>query len=604
MYVDAQTSESYSYKDKLIGLPVFINYSVMYNNMEILNKYNKRIPKTWNELLITGKYIYEKEKEINPDILIYNGAFIDDEIGMGSLYEFIYSFRDSVEAPFPDLLSENTENALKMMKTLKNEISSDSIYKTLDYSISKLGDGNGVFIKFNYINMPIYQGFKASVLPGNIEGVSGSIIGGYNIGISKYALRENRESAVEAVLYMTSREIQKEMMINFKKFSGIASLFDDDENCEDGELCDIHKKIQPVARPTTVMYDYNAYSEKFRNYVYNYLYGDDNVKPMDMLRKIDEISQFYYISVTSNHKDIGKILASVYLIIIILILSSSYFPFHNDLQYFFSFLSRGFWIISLIGYVLMVVVSYLDMEKVTVVGCSIKQLLQFLGFTFIFIPIFHKLLSNYPEENSYTEWIKKHPYSFLMIFIAIDLALNSLNFFSPYIIENVVVPDGKNFQKCRTKQDLSKFILILSTMIKSVVLVESLILIYMEINYKNTYYDVRFCISAFIIDFILIIIIMIIDFINIQNFALYVVTRQMIFLTYIFSNYFFLYFIRVIVTRINKDFHSKKEIELIKKTLKLSSTNTNSSISYSYFSKRFDSDFYNNNDSNKIEILR
>jgi len=45
---------------------------------------------------------------------------------MGSLYEFIYTFRDSVKDPFPDLLSKNTETALKMMKTLKNEISSGS----------------------------------------------------------------------------------------------------------------------------------------------------------------------------------------------------------------------------------------------------------------------------------------------------------------------------------------------------------------------------------------------------------------------------------------------------------------------------------------------
>jgi len=44
--------------------------------MEILERYNKTIPKTWKELLDTGKYILEKEKERgNPDILIYNGAF-------------------------------------------------------------------------------------------------------------------------------------------------------------------------------------------------------------------------------------------------------------------------------------------------------------------------------------------------------------------------------------------------------------------------------------------------------------------------------------------------------------------------------------------------
>jgi len=47
----------------------------MYNNVELLNKYNKTIPKTWDELLQTGKYILEHERN-NTDFLVYNGAFI------------------------------------------------------------------------------------------------------------------------------------------------------------------------------------------------------------------------------------------------------------------------------------------------------------------------------------------------------------------------------------------------------------------------------------------------------------------------------------------------------------------------------------------------
>jgi len=46
---------------------------------------------------------------------------------MCALYEFIYSFRKTPESPFPDLTSEEAINALKMMKKIKDTISSGII---------------------------------------------------------------------------------------------------------------------------------------------------------------------------------------------------------------------------------------------------------------------------------------------------------------------------------------------------------------------------------------------------------------------------------------------------------------------------------------------
>lgn len=53
-----------------------MTYDVLYANKALLNKYNKRIPKTWDELLITAKYIIEEERKIgNTELLAYNGLF-------------------------------------------------------------------------------------------------------------------------------------------------------------------------------------------------------------------------------------------------------------------------------------------------------------------------------------------------------------------------------------------------------------------------------------------------------------------------------------------------------------------------------------------------
>jgi len=42
--------------------------------MELLNKYQKEIPKTWDDLIETGLYIYNEElKNNNNDLMIYSG---------------------------------------------------------------------------------------------------------------------------------------------------------------------------------------------------------------------------------------------------------------------------------------------------------------------------------------------------------------------------------------------------------------------------------------------------------------------------------------------------------------------------------------------------
>ena len=60
--------------------------------------------------------------------------------GILSTYEFIYSFRDSVDANFPKAGSESFIEALEMLKKLKNEISSGK--KFILYWMKKKNSSN------------------------------------------------------------------------------------------------------------------------------------------------------------------------------------------------------------------------------------------------------------------------------------------------------------------------------------------------------------------------------------------------------------------------------------------------------------------------------
>jgi len=49
--------------------------------MKYLNKYNKDVPKTWDELIETSKYIMNEEKKINnTNLLGYNGGFNGNDL--------------------------------------------------------------------------------------------------------------------------------------------------------------------------------------------------------------------------------------------------------------------------------------------------------------------------------------------------------------------------------------------------------------------------------------------------------------------------------------------------------------------------------------------
>jgi len=48
---------------------------VLYSNKHYLEKYDKKIPKTWDELLEIGQYIVKQEKLNNTNLYGYNGLF-------------------------------------------------------------------------------------------------------------------------------------------------------------------------------------------------------------------------------------------------------------------------------------------------------------------------------------------------------------------------------------------------------------------------------------------------------------------------------------------------------------------------------------------------
>jgi len=259
--------------NKLIGLPMFLNNNILYANKEYLKKYAKSVPKTWDELIDTALYILEMEKGLgNSNLIGYNGLFTDDTVGAQSIYEFIYTFRDSIDDKFPDFSSSGAYNALTKLKSIKEMIASDNIFMSDgNATFGELAEGNLLFAKFiNVGEMPHY--YKAP-LPGNKDGISGSYVSGKYVGIPNFISEERQKVAIEVLKYLTSYQMQKSLVIDYKGriYSPIPRLYDDEDVCKDVD-CNLMKNIQPIFMPIDVNND--VLEKKLVSSTYEYLYGD------------------------------------------------------------------------------------------------------------------------------------------------------------------------------------------------------------------------------------------------------------------------------------------------------------------------------------------
>jgi len=535
------------YNYKLVGLPVMLDYSVLYSNIELLNKYNKEIPKTWDELYDTGKYIMEEEikRNNNTDLIIYNGLFTDTEIGTCSLYEFIYSYRDRKDSSFPELTSETAINALKMIKKIKNDLSSDSQFKTSwSVTLSKIrGDFSKIlFLKYWYTGT-IDPVIKTSALPGLKEGISGSTIGGYNLGINRYINDENRKAAIRALKYITSKEVQRKAVIEKEIFSLISSLYEEEAVCLKVD-CNFFRAIQPVARPTYVTEDYSSYSEQFREHAYEYLYGDKTAK--EVLKNIEDITKIYQISLSSKDSLLGLLYLIIFSVISTIMLLSLSFLFMEKYELCFSFLPKTFWVFIILGLIIMMCESFTLYGELNTTKCHLRPIILSYGYTLHFVPVLYKLLINFPEENSISIWISENKYIFMALFILLDTILSVLAFISPYDVNTVIINNGLNYLTCDMSSKMGLIINYLSLIYKGLIMVFVLFFIFLEWNIQKTYFDIRCLISTVLIDFLSFIFLVILICINLKEYYIKYAIHFGILVIFSVSNFISLYIIKIL----------------------------------------------------------
>ncbi|MBJ7554904.1 ABC transporter substrate-binding protein [Marinomonas spartinae] len=278
---------------RLVALPIFTDAPALYYRKDLLEKYHKAVPKTWQELTATAKYIQTKERETgHPDMwgFVWQGSAYEG-LTCNAL-EWIKSYGGGQIVEADGTISINNPKAVAALNMAKSWIGNISPEGVLAYkeeeSRGVWQTGNAVFMRNwpyayalgNGDDSAIKNKFGIAPLPsGGGNNKSAATLGGWNLAVSKYS--KHKEAAISLVKFLASKEVQKYRALHSSNLPTIISLYDDqDINQQEPFIAQwknvfLHAVPRPSA-PTKIKY--NEVSSKFFSAVHDTLAGSGSAK--------------------------------------------------------------------------------------------------------------------------------------------------------------------------------------------------------------------------------------------------------------------------------------------------------------------------------------
>ena len=294
--------------DALVAMPWFTDAGLLYYRTDLLEKYGKQPPTTWQELTEIAKEIQDGERAEGNDKMLgfvfqgkaYEGLTCD-------ALEWVDSFGGGTIVADDGSITINNEQAaaaLDLAATWIGEITPEGVLNYAEEeSRGVFQSGNAVFMRnWPYAwalgsapDSPIAGKIGVDQLPkGGADGKHTGTLGGWQLAVSKYS--QNAEAAVDLVRYLTTVEEQKRRAIKGAYNPTIAALYQDEEVLEAtpffGELYETFTNA--VARPSKVTgAKYNQVSSEFYNAVHEVLSGKtDAASSLEALEsKLDRLSR-------------------------------------------------------------------------------------------------------------------------------------------------------------------------------------------------------------------------------------------------------------------------------------------------------------------------
>lgn len=282
--------ESQTVDGKLVALPAFTDAPALFYRKDLLEKYSKPIPTTWDEMAATAQEIMDGERAAG-NAEMYGFVF------QGNAYEgltcdaleWVKSNGGGQIVEADGTISINNPQAAAAIDRAAKWIGTISPEGNLAYQEEESRGvwqlGNSVFMRNwpyayalgNSDDSAVKGKFDVAPLPaGEGEGArSAATLGGWNVAVSKYS--SDPEEAIKLALFLSSTEVQKERAINQSNLPTIPSLYEDADVLAASPFMANWKAIfeQAVPRPSApTKIKYNEVSSLFWSAVHNTLSGN------------------------------------------------------------------------------------------------------------------------------------------------------------------------------------------------------------------------------------------------------------------------------------------------------------------------------------------
>ncbi|MBX4926615.1 ABC transporter substrate-binding protein [Rhizobium binae] len=273
---------------RLVALPLFTDAPALFYRKDLLEKYGKQPPKTWDEMAATAKEIQDKERQAGQKDLwgyVFQGNSYEG-LTCNAL-EWVKSSGGGQIVEPDGTISINNDKAAAALERANGWIGTISPPGVLAYqeeeSRGVWQTGNAVFMRNwpyayslgNGADSAVKGKFDVMTLPVAAAGDKpSSTLGGWNLAVSKYS--EKQEAAIALVRFLASKDVQKARAIELSNLPTLADLYDDKDVAAAQPFMPNWKPIfqDAVPRPSaTAKVKYNEVSSKFWTAVHNTLSG-------------------------------------------------------------------------------------------------------------------------------------------------------------------------------------------------------------------------------------------------------------------------------------------------------------------------------------------
>ena len=286
---------------KLLAMPWFTDAGLLYYRKDLLEKYKEKVPTTWDELTATAKKIQDGERAAgNKDMQGYVFQAKASETLTCNALEWVASYNGGTIVDNTGKITINNPGAAKALDTAAGWVGTIAPKGVLNYAEEEargvFQNGNSVFMRnwpyawsgAQSADSKIKDKVGVSPLPkGGADGRNAATLGGWQLAVSKYS--KHRKEATDLVMFLTSKEIQKQRAIDGAYNPTIPALYQDKDilakNPFFGDLMKVFESS--VARPSTPTgAKYNEVSNAFWNASSSVLSG--KAKGAEAVAKLEE----------------------------------------------------------------------------------------------------------------------------------------------------------------------------------------------------------------------------------------------------------------------------------------------------------------------------